>query len=87
MYLQDDEAGREILEALHRVSLANPALEVKVLVDFHRAQRGLIGADKSDGNASLYCDDLEKFKSNVQVYGVPVKAKELFGDFAILNRV
>ncbi|KPZ53203.1 CDP-diacylglycerol--serine O-phosphatidyltransferase [Pseudoalteromonas sp. P1-25] len=79
LYLQDDEAGREILEALHRVSLANPDLEIKVLVDFHRAQRGLIGAAKSDGNASLYCDYLEKFKSNVQVYGVPVKAKELFG--------
>jgi len=61
------------------VSLANPNLEIKVLVDFHRAQRGLIGAKKSDGNASLYCDYLEKFKSNVQVYGVPVKAKELFG--------
>jgi len=79
LYLQDDEAGREILEALHCVSLANPNLEIKVLVDFHRAQRGLIGAEKSDGNASLYCDYLEKFKSNVQVYGVPVKAKELFG--------
>ena len=79
LYLQDDEAGREILEALHRVSLANPNLEIKVLVDFHRAQRGLIGAKKSDGNASLYCDYLEKFKSNVQVFGVPVKAKELFG--------
>ncbi|KYL34769.1 phosphatidylserine synthase [Pseudoalteromonas agarivorans] len=79
LYLQDDEAGREILEALHRVSLVNPNLEIKVLVDFHRAQRGLIGAKKSDGNASLYCDYLEKFKSNVQVYGVPVKAKELFG--------
>lgn len=79
LYLQDDEAGREILEALHRVSLANPNLKIKVLVDFHRAQRGLIGAKKSDGNASLYCDYLEKFKSNVQVYGVPVKAKELFG--------
>ncbi|WP_372762845.1 CDP-diacylglycerol--serine O-phosphatidyltransferase [Pseudoalteromonas sp.] len=79
LYLQDDEAGREILQALHQVSLANPALEVKVLVDFHRAQRGLIGAEKSEGNASLYCDYLEKFQSNVQVYGVPVKAKELFG--------
>ena len=79
LYLQDDEAGREVLEALHNASLANPALEVKVLVDFHRAQRGLIGAEKSDGNASLYCDYLEKFKSNVQVFGVPVKAKELFG--------
>ena len=79
LYLQDDEAGREVLEALHQVSLANPALEIKVLVDFHRAQRGLIGAEKSEGNASLYCDYLEKFQSNVQVYGVPVKAKELFG--------
>lgn len=79
LYLQDDEAGREVLEALHQVSLANPALEIKVLVDFHRAQRGLIGAEKSEGNASLYCDYLGKFQSNVQVYGVPVKAKELFG--------
>ncbi|WP_064663108.1 CDP-diacylglycerol--serine O-phosphatidyltransferase [Pseudoalteromonas sp. MQS005] len=79
LYLQDDEAGREILAALHSASLANPELEIKVLVDFHRAQRGLIGAEKSEGNASLYCDDLEKFNSNVQVYGVPVKAKELFG--------
>lgn len=79
LYLQDDEAGREILEALHRVSLANPALEVKVLVDFHRAQRGLIGAKKSEGNASLYCNYLETYNSNVQIYGVPVKAKELFG--------
>ena len=79
LYLQDDEAGREILAALHSASLANPSLEIKVLVDFHRAQRGLIGAEKSEGNASLYCDSLEKFNSNVQVYGVPVKAKELFG--------
>ncbi|KPH95021.1 phosphatidylserine synthase [Pseudoalteromonas porphyrae] len=79
LYLQDDEAGREILEALHHASLANPVLEIKVLVDFHRAQRGLIGAAKSDGNASLYCEYQEKYQSKVQIYGVPVKAKELFG--------
>lgn len=79
LYLQDDEAGREVLDALHQASIANPELEVKVLVDYHRAQRGLIGAQKSDGNATLYCDALAKYNSNVQVYGVPVKAKELFG--------
>ena len=79
LYLQDDEAGREILTALHQASLANPELEVKVLVDFHRAQRGLIGAAKSDGNASMYCDFQEQYQSNVKVHGVPVKAKELFG--------
>lgn len=79
LYLQDDEAGREILTALHQASLANHELEVKVLVDFHRAQRGLIGAAKSDGNASMYCDFQEQYQSNVKVHGVPVKAKELFG--------
>jgi CDP-diacylglycerol--serine O-phosphatidyltransferase len=79
LYLQDDEAGREVLDALHQASLSNPQLQVVVLVDFHRAQRGLIGQAQSEGNAKLYCDALAKFGSNVQIYGVPVKAKELFG--------
>ena len=79
LYLQDDEAGREVLSALHKASIANPTLEINVLVDFHRAQRGLIGAEKSEGNAALYCDELEKHQSNVKVFGVPVKGKELFG--------
>ncbi|CCQ11806.1 CDP-diacylglycerol--serine O-phosphatidyltransferase [Pseudoalteromonas luteoviolacea B = ATCC 29581] len=79
LYLQDDEAGREILEALHKASIANPALDIAVLVDFHRAQRGLIGQEACEGNAKLYCDELAKHQSNVRIYGVPVKAKELFG--------
>lgn len=79
LYLQDDEAGREVLEALHKASIAKPELEVIVLVDFHRAQRGLIGAAKSDGNSGLYCQYHEKYQSNVQIYGVPVKSRELLG--------
>lgn len=79
LYLQDDTAGQGVLSALHNASLSNPDLEIKILVDFHRAQRGLIGEAKSEGNARLYCDYLEQFNSNVEVYGVPVKAKELFG--------
>ncbi len=79
LYLQDDEAGREILDALHEASNANPSLEVRVFVDYHRAQRGLIGAEKSEGNAGLYFRALQERNSNVEVYGVPVKAKELFG--------
>ncbi len=79
LYLQDDEAGREILDALHQASLKNPELDIKVLVDFHRAQRGLIGEAQSEGNAALYLQRLQQYQSNVEVYGVPVKAKELFG--------
>ncbi|ATC94501.1 CDP-diacylglycerol--serine O-phosphatidyltransferase [Pseudoalteromonas tunicata] len=79
LYLQDDEAGREILTALHEASLANPKMEVKVFVDYHRAQRGLIGASSQEGNAKFYFDFAKEFDSNVQIFGVPVKAKELFG--------
>jgi len=79
LYLQDDDAGREILGALHEASILKPNLTINILVDFHRAQRGLIGQTKSEGNAALYCDELDKFKSNVKIFGVPVKGKELFG--------
>ena len=40
LYLQDDDAGREILEALYAARSAHPELKIAVLVDLHRAQRG-----------------------------------------------
>ena len=43
LYLQDDEAGREILTALYAAKQARPELDIRIFVDFHRAQRGLIG--------------------------------------------
>jgi len=79
LYLQDDEAGREILAALHAASNANPNLRVDVLVDYHRAQRGLIGEAESEGNAGLYYQELQSHQNNVRIFGVPVKGKEVFG--------
>src|SRR5574337_777418 len=54
LYLQDDDAGREVLEALYAAKARRPELQVAVLVDWHRAQRGLIGKHKSEGNAGMY---------------------------------
>lgn len=54
LYLENDDAGREIFTALYEAKQKNPTLDINVLVDWHRAQRGLIGAEKSDGNAALY---------------------------------
>ena len=51
LYLEDDEAGREILTALYEAKQSNPQLDISVCVDWHRAQRGLIGAESSEGNA------------------------------------
>ncbi|QBG35784.1 CDP-diacylglycerol--serine O-phosphatidyltransferase [Litorilituus sediminis] len=79
LYLQDDEAGREVLHALYQAKQNNPSLDVKVFVDFHRAQRGLIGEQESLGNRALYLKLAEEYQHDIAIYGVAVKRKELFG--------
>ena len=79
LYLQDDEAGREVLSALYAAKAARPGLEVAVFVDWHRAQRGLIGAGKSAGNAVLYRKMAQRLGPGIPVYGVPVQTREMLG--------
>ncbi|GLP96608.1 CDP-diacylglycerol--serine O-phosphatidyltransferase [Paraferrimonas sedimenticola] len=79
LYLQDDTAGREVFDALIAAKQANPELEISVLVDFHRAQRGLIGDDEQLGNDSMYRARLAEAGVSFPVYGVPVKTKEVMG--------
>lgn len=79
LYLQDDDAGREVLSALYAAKAARPELEIAVFVDWHRAQRGLIGTHKSAGNAALYRDMARHLGPGVPVYGVPVQTREMMG--------
>lgn len=79
LYVQDDEAGREVLHALYKAKVVNPNLEVKVFVDFHRAQRGLIGEKANLGNRSLYLKLADQYAVTIDIYGVPVKSKEFLG--------
>ncbi|ANO33971.1 phosphatidylserine synthase [Vibrio breoganii] len=79
LYLEDDEAGREVFGEIYKAKQANPGLDVQICVDWHRAQRGLIGAESSDGNAAMYTKMAESHKHTVPVYGVPVRGKEVFG--------
>lgn len=79
LYLENDTAGREMLDALYQASLNHPDLVVKVFVDFHRAQRGLIGQKNQGGNATLYQEMRQKLGDKVTILGVPVKAKEVLG--------
>ncbi|PTT31604.1 CDP-diacylglycerol--serine O-phosphatidyltransferase [Pseudomonas sp. HMWF021] len=79
LYLQHDEAGQEILDALHAAKLKRPELEVVVVVDWLRAQRGLIGAGKQPGNSAWYQEMTRTHQSEVPIYGVPVQTRELFG--------
>lgn len=79
LYLQDDEAGREILHALYKAKEITPELEINIFVDFHRGQRGLIGEKESLGNRAIYLDLAERYSQKIAIYGIGVKRKELFG--------
>ena len=79
LYLQDDEAGREVLSALYAAKKAQPQLEIAVFVDWHRAQRGLIGKTRSAGNAAMYKDMARRLGPGIAIYGVPVQRREFMG--------
>ena len=79
LYLQDDDAGREILDALYEAKQKTPSLDIKVFVDAHRARRGLIGEKQSEGNRGLYLKYEELRAESIEIYGVACKTKELFG--------
>ncbi len=79
LYLEDDEAGREILTALLAAKANNPELDITVLVDFHRARRGLIGHKGDSGNYFMYREFIENAEQPIKILGVPVKSKEFLG--------
>lgn len=79
LYLEDDEAGREILQALMSAKANNPALDIKILVDFHRARRGLIGHKGDSGNYLMYRKVMAAAEYPIDILGVPVKSREFMG--------
>lgn len=79
LYLQADEAGEAVLRALFEAKQQNPSLDVRVYVDFHRARRGLIGQANMKTNADFYKEVAADYSHPIEILGVPVKRRELFG--------
>ena len=83
LYFEQDEAGQEILDALYQAKIARPELEIKILVDWHRAQRGRIGEETKSSNADWYTTVRMQRElpqgQEIAFYGVPVNSRELFG--------
>lgn len=83
LYWQKDEAGKAILEALYQTKQARPDLEIKILVDWHRAQRGLIGAEDQSSNADWYLEMKAQYpelaEDAIEFWGVPINGREVFG--------
>ncbi|MGR6980777.1 CDP-diacylglycerol--serine O-phosphatidyltransferase [Testudinibacter sp. P27/CKL/0425] len=91
LYWQNDEAGKEMLHELYQAKLRRPELDVRVFVDFHRAQRGLLGAESSQTNAEWYAEQRQQYAlppdNDIAFYGVPINTRELFGVLHIKGSV
>ena len=71
LYLENDEGGQAILSALYAAKQQRPELDIRVLVDWHRAQRGRIGAAACATNADWYCDMAARHPGlAIPVYGL-----------------
>ncbi|MBE2893536.1 CDP-diacylglycerol--serine O-phosphatidyltransferase [Spirabiliibacterium falconis] len=83
LYWQNDAAGQEILDALYHAKQICPQLDITVLVDMHRAQRGRLGEEESQTNAQWY--EQQRLAHNlpaeqeIRFLGVPINTRELFG--------
>ncbi len=68
------------MQALYDAKRQRPELDVQVLVDWHRAQRGRIGVAASNTNADWYCRMAQENPGvDIPVYGVPVNTREALG--------
>ncbi|TDN60871.1 CDP-diacylglycerol--serine O-phosphatidyltransferase [Scandinavium goeteborgense] len=80
LYLEQDDGGKAVLQAIYDAKRHRPELDVRILVDWHRAQRGRIGAAASNTNADWYTRMAQENPGvNVPVFGVPVNTREALG--------
>jgi CDP-diacylglycerol--serine O-phosphatidyltransferase len=80
LYLEQDDGGKAVLQAIYDAKRHRPELDVRILVDWHRAQRGRIGAAASNTNADWYTRMAQENPGvDVPVFGVPVNTREALG--------
>lgn len=80
LYLENDEGGQSVMQALYAAKQRQPSLDISVYVDWHRAQRGRFGAAPGETNADWYCS-LAKAAGElaIPVYGIPINTREALG--------
>ncbi|WP_172592440.1 CDP-diacylglycerol--serine O-phosphatidyltransferase [Nitrosomonas supralitoralis] len=79
LYLENDAAGRLVMERLIIAKEKNPQLDIKIFVDFHRAHRQVNKQKYNKYNVTFYREIDQKYPDFIQFYGVAIKGRELFG--------
>ncbi|AMA65145.1 CDP-diacylglycerol--serine O-phosphatidyltransferase [Candidatus Arsenophonus lipoptenae] len=84
LYFESDDAGSDILNALYQAKIARPTLDIKIMVDWHRAQRCRIGGSKNSTNAEWYYQmAISHPELNIAIFGIPVNTLEALGVFHV----
>ena len=79
LYLENDKAGEAVLDALYEAKSQNEAIDIVILVDFHRARRQRIGEQSKLSNVDYYLRRKDQHQQTIKIYGLPVKKREFFG--------
>ncbi|URJ29858.1 CDP-diacylglycerol--serine O-phosphatidyltransferase [Blochmannia endosymbiont of Camponotus sp.] len=80
LYLESDQGGKRIIDALFRVKQIRPKIKIRILVDWHRAKRSRIGSSKEYTNVDWYVDLVNKYpNTEIAIYGIPININEVLG--------
>ncbi|MGP1953286.1 MAG: CDP-diacylglycerol--serine O-phosphatidyltransferase [Arsenophonus sp. ET-KM2-MAG3] len=80
LYLEHDDTGRNILNALYQAKTERPELDIKIMLDWHRAQRGRIGTNVTTTNADWYYQMAIAHPGlDIEIFGIPINTREALG--------
>jgi len=80
LYIEDDVAGKEILESIRERKKEKSNLEINIIVDFHRNQRGRIGEPERNPRRLFNEINNELSDGNkINFIGIPIAQKERNG--------
>lgn len=81
LYLENDQSGEKIINALLQTKRIHPQIKIKILVDWYRAQRNRIGqiSNINTTNIQWYNSIIKDSKVDIAIYGVPINISEALG--------
>lgn len=80
LYLEQDQGGMKVLDALYTAKKYHNYLDIAIFVDWHRARRGRIGVKSVHTNADWYYHMAQThYGIDIPIYGVPINIRETLG--------
>lgn len=82
LYLENDQGGKKIIDALFQIKKIRPQIKINILVDWHRAQRNRIGhSSTKNTNIDWYNNYIIQKHSDIDIpiYGIPININEALG--------